>query len=205
MIKTFSSRAGRLSDTNKKFLNLKSKALLDSGKIPKTQKPVVIDIGFGDAQSFVKDVIENQDYLFIGIEPYKKGFARAIQFYEENKCKNLFLFNGDIRDFFEKMTCKVNYLRIHFPDPWPKKKHIKRRLISKEFLSVAHQNLKKGGSMEIVTDSSIYQKHIEELIGFQNYFKIISSFPITYQISTFNKKARAKGHKIKEYILEKVS
>ena len=66
MIKTFSSRAGRLSDTNKKFLNLKSKALLDSGKIPKTQKPVVIDIGFGDAQSFVKDVIENQDYLFIG-------------------------------------------------------------------------------------------------------------------------------------------
>ena len=59
--------------------------------------------------------------------------------------------------------------------------------------------------MEIVTDSSIYQKHIEELIISQNYFKIISSFPITYQISTFNKKARAKGHKIKEYILEKVS
>ena len=94
MIKTFSSRAGRLSDTNKKFLNLKSKAVLNSGEIPKTKKPVVIDIGFGDAQSFVKDVIENQDYIFIGIEPYKKGFARAIQFYEENKCKNLFLFNG---------------------------------------------------------------------------------------------------------------
>ena len=99
MIKTFSSRAGRLSDTNKKFLQLKSKSILKIGEKPKTTKPIVMDIGFGDAQSFVCDVVENKNYVFIGIEPYKKGFARAVQFYEENVPKNMFLFNGDAREF----------------------------------------------------------------------------------------------------------
>ena len=49
-----------------------------------------MDVGFGDAQSFVYDVMENKDYVFIGIEPYKKGFARAVQFYEENSPKICF-------------------------------------------------------------------------------------------------------------------
>ncbi len=61
MIKTFSSRAGRLSDTNKKFLQLKSKSILKIGEKPKTTKPIVMDIGFGDAHSFVCDVVENKN------------------------------------------------------------------------------------------------------------------------------------------------
>ncbi len=125
MIKTFSSRAGRLSDTNKKFLQLKSKSILKIGEKPKTIKPIVMDIGFGDAQSFVCDVVENKNYVFIGIEPYKKGFARAVQFYEENVPKNMFLFNGDAREFFEETKYKIDFIRIHFPDPWPKKDMLK--------------------------------------------------------------------------------
>ena len=63
MIKTFSSRAGRLSDTNKKFLKIDSKSILKLGQKPKSTKPIVMDVGFGDAQSFVYDVMENKDYV----------------------------------------------------------------------------------------------------------------------------------------------
>ena len=91
MIKTFSSRAGRLSPTNISFLEKKSDCVLDLEKSPHTKKPIVIDIGFGDAQSFAKDVLANKDYCFIGIEPYKKGFARAVEFYEKNKPKGEFV------------------------------------------------------------------------------------------------------------------
>ena len=205
MIKTFSSRAGRLSATNKKFLELKSKSILKIGEKPSTTKPLVIDIGFGDAQSFVCDVVENKDYVFIGIEPYKKGFARAIQFYEENLPKNMFLFNGDAREFLEEIKYKIDFIRIHFPDPWPKKRHAKRRLVTKDFLLTSHSILRKSGSIEIITDSSIYQQHLEELIGQQNYFKQIKKFPFTYQTSTFHKKALDKGHTIKEYVLERIN
>ena len=205
MIKTFSSRAGRLSDTNKRFSKINSKSKLNLGQKPKSTKPIVMDIGFGDAQSFVNDVMENKNYVFIGIEPYKKGFARAVQFYEENLPKNMFLFNGDAREFFQEIKYKVNFIRVHFPDPWPKKKHIKRRLITEDFLLTSWNILKKKGSLEIITDSSIYQSHIERLISCQNNFKQIRDFPISYQISTFNKKALAKGHSIKKYVLEKIS
>ena len=134
MIKTFSSRAGRLSSTNKNYLSLQSNCLISPETKPKTNYPIVIDIGFGDAQSFSEDVLINKKYCFIGIEPYKKGFARAVEFYEKEKPKNLFLYNGDAREFLEIIDYEVSFVRIHFPDPWPKKKHIKRRLISKNFL-----------------------------------------------------------------------
>ena len=107
MIKTFSSRAGRLSDTNKKFLQLQSDSILKLGEKPKTTQKIVMDIGFGDAQSFICDVTDNPDYTFIGIEPYKKGFARAVQFYEENLPSNMYLFNGDAREFFQEMRSGV--------------------------------------------------------------------------------------------------
>ena len=163
MIKTFSSRAGRLSSTNKNYLNLQSSCLINPETEPKTNYPIVIDIGFGDAQSFSEDVLINKKYCFIGIEPYKKGFARAVEFYEKEKPKNLFLYNGDAREFLEIIGYKVSFVRIHFPDPWPKKKHIKRRLISKNFLHLLDQKISKKGKIEIITDSKIYQDHIEEV------------------------------------------
>ena len=50
---------------------------------PITQNPIALDIGFGDAQSFSEDVAANETVTFIGIEPYKKGFARAVEFFEK--------------------------------------------------------------------------------------------------------------------------
>ena len=203
MIKTFSSRAGRLSPTNIKFLEKKSQCILELGDAPNTNKPIVIDIGFGDAQSFSKDVLANQDYCFIGIEPYKKGFARAIEFYETYKPDNLFLFNGDAREYIESVDFDIPYIRIHFPDPWPKKKHIKRRLISKEFLSFMHSKIKKGSKLEIITDSKVYQDHIKELLDTQKLFEIIENFEISYEVSTFHSKGLQKGHSIRRYVLLK--
>ena len=110
-----------------------------------------------------------------------------------------------IREFFEETKYKIDFIRIHFPDPWPKKRHAKRRLITKDFLLTSYDLLKKGGSIEIITDSSIYQRHLEELISDQSYFKKIKDFPITCQISTFHKKAIEKGHTVKKYVLKKTS
>lgn len=203
MIKTFSSRAGRLSDTNKKFLELQSTCLIKHETQPQTKLPIVIDIGFGDAQSFTKDVVNNKNHCFIGIEPYKKGFARAVEFYEKEKPKNLYLYNGDAREFLEAIEYKASFVRIHFPDPWPKKKHIKRRLISLSFLHLLNQKILETGKIEIVTDSKTYQKHIEDVLKEQKLFKQIDNFEISYEVSTFHNKGLKKGHEIRRYVLAK--
>ena len=203
MIKTFSSRAGRLSSTNKYFLNLKSNSLINPETKLKTNYPIVLDIGFGDAQSFKQDVLNNKKFCFIGIEPYKKGFAKAVEFYEIEKPENLFLYNGDAREFLEAINYKVSFIRIHFPDPWPKKKHIKRRLISQNFLNLLNKKISATGKIEIITDSKIYQDHIEDVLREQQIFKQIESFEISYEVSTFHNKALKKGHKIKRFVLIK--
>ena len=203
MIKTFSSRAGRLSSTNKYFLNLKSNCLIKPKTKVKTNFPIVLDIGFGDAQSFKKDVLKNEKFCFIGIEPYKKGFAKAVEFYEMEKPENLFLYNGDAREFLEAINYEVSFTRIHFPDPWPKKKHIKRRLISQNFLYLLNKKISETGKIEIITDSKIYQDHIEDVLHAQKIFKQIESFEISYEVSTFHNKALKKGHKIKRFVLIK--
>ena len=203
MIKTFSSRAGRLSETNKKYLASQPDCVLKIGEEPNTQLPKVLDIGFGDAQSFSEDVLSNKNFCFIGIEPYKKGYAKALEFFDLNKPKNLYLFNGDVREFLDKMSFKAEFVRIHFPDPWPKKKHKKRRLISKEFLTLLHENISPIGKIEILTDSFIYQKHIDETLKKQKLFQAVKEFEISFSVSTFHKKGLEKGHKIKRYILKK--
>ena len=205
MIKTFSSRAGRLSPKNKKFLSSKSECLLNCGEKPITENPIALDIGFGDSQSFTKDVIANKDTTFIGIEPYKKGFARAVEFFEEKKPANLHLYNGDAREYIEKMDFKVKYIRIHFPDPWPKKKHSKRRLISQDFFKKVSSILCLDGLVQIVTDSKSYQLHIEDVLEHQSLFESVTLFPLSYEESTFHAKGLIKGHKIKEYNLKLIT
>ena len=205
MIKTFSSRAGRLSPKNKKFLSSKSECQLNCGEKPITDNPIALDIGFGDSQSFTKDVIANKATTFIGIEPYKKGFARAVEFFEEKKPANLHLYNGDAREYIEKMDFKVKYIRIHFPDPWPKRKHSKRRLISQQFLKEVSSILCLNGLVQIVTDSKSYQLYIEDVLEHQSLFESVNLFPISYEESTFHAKGLMKGHKIKEYNLKLIT
>ncbi len=205
MIKTFSSRSGRLSETNKFYLNKKTKCIFSEKKLI-THKQKVLDIGFGDSESFCKDVLENDDFLFFGAEPYKKGFSRAVEFFEKNNIENMILFNGDVRNLLEKVKFSFDFIRIHFPDPWPKKKHIKRRLVTKEFLICLSNKLSNNGLLQIITDSQNYQDYLKEEIKLQNKLSLSTKlFPVTYTESSFYKKALLKKNKIKEFILEKLS
>jgi len=169
MIKTFSSRAGRLSETNKFYLHKKSKCIFSEKKLI-IHEQKVLDVGFGDSDSFCKDIIENNDFLFFGAEPYKKGFSRAVEFFEKNNVKNMILFNGDVRDLLEKVKFCFDFIRIHFPDPWPKKKHKKRRLIQQKFLDDLNQILKYEGKLIISTDHDVMKSWVLEHLHIRNDF-----------------------------------
>ena len=103
------------------------------------------------------------------------------------------------------MDFKVKYIRIHFPDPLPKKKHSKRRLISQHFLKKVSSILCLDGLIQIVTDSKSYQLHIEDVLEHQSLYESVTLFPISYEESTFYAKGLSKGHKIKEYNLKLIT
>ena len=164
----------------------------------------ILDIGFGSGESIVTQ--DFKQYNIFGIESYSRGIRKMNKYKNQMNIKNLFLFHGDAVEIIEKVIPKksINVINIFFPDPWPKKKHIKRRLISQNFLHLLDQKISKKGKIEIITDSKIYQDHIEEVLDEQKIFKQIDSFEISYEVSTFHRKALKKGHEVKRYVLTKI-
>ena len=198
MIRTFSSRSGRLSNTNKMFLSKISNCKLDlNSKLPEFKKKVALDIGFGDGESFCKDVLENKDIIFIGIDPYIKGFSKVVEFYEKHNAPNLYVFNGCAKEFLKSTKIKFNFIRIHFPDPWPKNKHNKRQLINKDFLELLHTSQTAEGMLQIITDCTKYQSKILNILSQQFNYSCIDKFPLKFNESSFAKKAKKNGNPIK--------
>lgn len=116
--------------------------------------PIRIEVGMGKGQFLMELAGQNPDINYIGIEKYSSVLLRGIQKQEELELKNLYLIRmdaEDIADVFAKDEVEKIYL--NFSDPWPKDRHHKRRLTSREFLSRYHQFLQADGAIEFKTDN----------------------------------------------------
>jgi tRNA (guanine-N7-)-methyltransferase len=112
-----------------------------------------LEIGFGTGEKLLESAINYPDKLFIGIEYYKKGIAQLLLNNEKYKLKNIRLFYGDAFDYLKLL--KANFLDevlIMFPDPWPKKRHWKRRIINNASVSEISRSLKSNGRVLFYTD-----------------------------------------------------
>ena len=134
---------------------------INKGKWKKEKyKELHIEIGMGKGSFISKLATENKDILFVGIEVCKPVLALAVKklarYEEENNVKldNLYLIDTDaknLNEIFEKG--EVDKIYLNFSDPWPKKKHSKRRLTSDDFIAVYRQILNVKGNIEFKTDN----------------------------------------------------
>ncbi|MEC7830858.1 MAG: tRNA (guanosine(46)-N7)-methyltransferase TrmB [Pseudomonadota bacterium] len=113
----------------------------------------ILEIGFGTGEILFKNALYNPDKLYIGIEYYKKGIAQLLLKIEKYKIKNLQLYYGDALDFIEKANDSLfDDILLMFPDPWPKKKHWKRRFLNNKSVREISRCLKVKGSIFFYTD-----------------------------------------------------
>ena len=116
--------------------------------------PIHIEVGMGKGQFLMKLAESNPDINYIGIEKYSSVLLRAIQKREESEINNLYFIRMDaetIAEVFDKD--EVDKIYLNFSDPWPKDRHAKRRLTSKEFFARYHKFLKSEGRVEFKTDN----------------------------------------------------
>ena len=117
-------------------------------------KYISLEIGFGTGDILLHNALNFPENLFVGIEYYKKGIAQLLLNIEKHNLKNIRLFYGDAFDYLK--LAKTNYLNeilIMFPDPWPKRKHWKRRIISKDSVNEISRILKSNGKALFFTDN----------------------------------------------------
>lgn len=126
---------------------------------------LALEIGFGGGEHLLAQAAYNPDTLFIGCEPFINGVAKCLAGIDQQKLKNIRLFTRDARELILAMpdAC-VDSVFILFPDPWPKARHNKRRLVSTETLHMIARIHKPGGRLLIATDHIDYSEWIFEVL-----------------------------------------
>ena len=166
-----------------------------------------LEIGFGNAENIIFQAINNPSYLFIGSEVYMSGIGTLISSIKENNIKNIKIFSDDIRLLLDQCPKKVfDSVIIICPDPWPKEKHHKRRLINKSFLEMVHDFMKDDSNIYISTDWENYAESISELFVKNKLFK--SSSIKSFQkdsLSKFERRGKDEGRELFEFNYKKVS
>ena len=208
-IRSFVKRSGRLTKSQKNALqDYSSNYILDTNNtntdlkacFDSDQHNLVIEIGFGDGAALIESALKYPDKNFIGIEVYDSGLGQCLNAINQHKIKNIRLIYGDAVEVLKQFITKksVEKINILFPDPWPKKRHHKRRLINKRFLALLSKSLINKGIVNISTDWEDYAQQIELTFKESNQFKEIKSELRDFK-TKFEKRGIKLGHKIFNY------
>lgn len=124
----------------------------------------IIEIGFGNGDSLLEQVVKRQDTNFIGIEVHGPGVGHLIHNAHSEGVKNIKVIRHDAVEVLNNQIANesVSQFQLFFPDPWHKKKHHKRRIINPDFVQLIRKKLKPGGIFHMATDWQHYAVHMLE-------------------------------------------
>lgn len=178
--------------------------IFDWPTVFESDNPIVVEIGFGQGDNLIHWAQTYPDMNFLGIDVHTPGIGGCCFKCHELGLKNVRLMSHDAVEVLAQNISDNSLAEVHilFPDPWPKKKHHKRRLIQPAFLTLLAQKLQLGGILHIATDWQEYADHILAVLSDSPTF---SRLPDAQQASLrprvmtrFEKKGLSKGHHITE-------
>ena len=211
-IRSFVRRSGRITEAQKHAwekhwvpYGIESGAeILDlSVLFENKNQRFVLEIGFGNGENLIDCAKNDPHSNFAGIEVYHSGIGQCLIDANKYSLKNLRLFCDDAVDVLNKQIANESFdmINIFFPDPWPKKRHHKRRLITKDFISLIESKLKPNAIVHICTDWDDYAFNIKTLFNSMEEFKSLEKLPRRLQ-TKFEKKGLALGHSIHEFAFQ---
>jgi tRNA (guanine-N7-)-methyltransferase len=164
---------------------------------------VWLEIGFGGAEHLLWQARNNPSVGLIGCEPFEDGVVKALSAIEQEKLANIRLHADDARPLLRWLPAAgIGRTFILFPDPWPKKRHQKRRLVSAATLDQLARAMRPGGELRIATDIGDYARWILSAVREQQGFRWLASRPADWRErgpdwppTRYEQKARAAGRK----------
>ena len=137
-----------------------------------TSEKVIMEIGFGmgEATAIIAKNHPNNGYIAVDVHP--PGIGKLLARIVENDLTNLKVIEEDVHVVLQHMIPDESLDGIHlfFPDPWPKKKHNKRRIVNEGFLALIHPKIKKGGYIHVATDWVPYAESIQQVFAGSTLF-----------------------------------
>ena len=211
-IRSFVLRQGRMSPAQVRAVDTLSPAFvlpfsdappLNAAAIFGRHAPLIVEVGFGMGEATAAIAQTLSDRNFVGIEVHTPGVGALLKLIGENHISNLRIIQHDAVEVLTKMIADDSLTGVHifFPDPWPKKRHHKRRLIQEGFVQLLVRKLNPGGYVHLATDWEDYAHRMLETLGQQRALRNASGAADGFALrpayrgsSSFERKGLAKGH-----------
>ena len=164
-----------------------------------TSQKIIMEIGFGmgEATAIIAKNHPNNGYIAVDVHP--PGIGKLLGRIVESGLTNLRVIEDDVHIVLPHMfeDESLDAIHLYFPDPWPKKKHNKRRIVNEGFLALIHPKLKKGGYIHIATDWVPYAVSIEEVFAASTLFSggVIEK-PESRPVTRFEGQGIDKDHQV---------
>lgn len=135
-------------------------------------KRIIMEIGFGMGEATAQIAAADPTTGYLAVEVHRPGIGKLLLRIEEGGLKNVRAIEGDAFEVFEQMIVDSSLDGVHlfFPDPWPKARHFKRRIVNQEFIAAVAAKLKPGAFFHIATDWQPYAEWIAEEFTKQTFF-----------------------------------
>jgi tRNA (guanine-N7-)-methyltransferase len=213
-IRTFKYRRGRVTasqqhalDTLWPSLGLDLKAeFLDPAAVFGRVAPLVFEIGFGMGETTLAMAAAELDRDLIAVDVHTPGAGALLRALSAEGLTNVRVAVGDALEVLRGMVPygSLDEIRLFFPDPWPKTKHVKRRLFTASFTALAAARLKPGGVLHVATDWGPYAEQVLELVEAEpllvNDFGGLAPRPADRPLTRFEQQGLAKGHEVFDII-----
>jgi tRNA (guanine-N7-)-methyltransferase len=214
-VRSYSIRGSRITDAQRAAkddlqkvhgIEFKQEQIKISEIFPTSDK-VIMEIGFGmgEATAIIAKNHPNNGYIAVDVHP--PGIGKLLARIVENDLTNLKVIEEDVHVVLQHMIADESLDGIHlfFPDPWPKKKHNKRRIVNEGFLALIHPKIKKGGSIHIATDWVPYANNIQEVFAGSTLFTggVIDK-PEWRPVTRFEGQGIDKDHAVNDMMYTKV-
>jgi tRNA (guanine-N7-)-methyltransferase len=220
-LRTYARREGRITHAQRRALDTllprygvtAAGAPLDLVEVFGRRGPVVLEIGFGNGEALCALAEASPDSNFIGVEIYRPGIGHLLLQLAERHISNVRVIVGDARLALVRDIAESSLTAVHlfFPDPWPKRRHHKRRLVQPDFLDLVRRRLQPGGRMHVATDWQDYAEHVRQaaaqvkglarVSGAERGATVTAARPST----RFERRGRRLGHRIWDLVYERVA
>jgi len=185
-------------------------AVPDEGPVTAAQlfgedRPLHFEIGFGGGEHLAYRADLLPDHGFIGAEPFLNGVAQALAHVDEQRLGNIRIHHGNALDVLERLPdSALTMVYLLHPDPWPKARHVKRRMMNNGPVQLIADKLKPGGELRFGTDHPRYLTHALMIMRrFRDEFEWVVDGPQSWQQrpsgwpeTRYEAKARRKGHEV---------
>lgn len=216
-IRSFVLRQGRVSSAQRRACDTLmpkygipfTPRLLDLERIFGRSAPIFLEIGFGMGETTAAIAKAHPENDYLAIEVHTPGVGSLLKQIEEFGLKNIRIIQQDVVEALLHLLSPecLDGVHIFFPDPWPKARHHKRRLIQREFITLLCRHLKQGGYIHAATDWQDYAEQILEVLSGEpllaNVVTDYASRPEYRPVTKFEQRGLRLGHSVWDLVFRK--